>query len=77
MLLSIGLWFATAFFINSFTLLDFDWYEIFNRLVMNGTFWMTLLLLVVAVYAKDLYLYGLERDMNFQPYHILQEVRML
>lgn len=46
------------------------------RLMMNGSFWLTLLLLVTIIMAKDVYISGLERNFNFKPQHIIQEVRL-
>jgi hypothetical protein len=46
----------------------------FDNLVRNGSFWLSLLLIVAGVVAKDTYLYGIQRDMNFEPHHILQEI---
>lgn len=44
------------------------------RLMANGSFWLTLLLLVTIIMAKDVYISGLERNFNFKPQHIIQEV---
>ncbi len=40
----------------------------------NGSFWLTLIMLVLIVMAKDVYVCGLERNFNFKPQHIIQEV---
>jgi hypothetical protein len=40
-----------------------------------GAFWLTVLLLTALVLAKDIYVAGLERNFNFKPWHIIQEVR--
>jgi len=42
----------------------------------NGSFWLTLLLLVTIIMAKDVYISGLERNFNFKPQHIIQEIEV-
>lgn len=41
----------------------------------NGSFWLTIIMLVAIITAKDVYVCGLERNFNFKPQHIIQEVR--
>jgi hypothetical protein len=36
-------------------------------------FWLTLVLMVTVIFAKDAYVIGLDRNFNFKAYHILQE----
>ena len=48
--------------------------KVWNRLTGNTSFWLTVLLLVALVGAKDMYIGGLERNFNFKPWHIIQEV---
>lgn len=43
-------------------------------MVASGTFWLNLLVLLTIVVGKDIYVSGLERNFNFRPPHILQEV---
>jgi len=73
--LSIGLWFASAFFITEIIFFDYDWYKMFVYLTENPSFWLTVILITTAIIAKDLYLSGLERNFNYKPFHILQEVQ--
>ena len=47
-----------------------------NHLLHTGAFWLTVLLLVALILAKDIYISGLERNFNFKPWHIIQEVRV-
>lgn len=61
-------------FITSFRLLDYSFFMLFTRLLSNPSFWLTLLLLIVIVNAKDIYIAGLERNFNFKPEHIIQEI---
>lgn len=42
----------------------------------NASFWLTLIMLVAVIMAKDVYVCGLERNFNFKPQHIIQEVRV-
>ncbi len=48
--------------------------QVWLRLMNNASFWLTLILLVTIVMAKDIYICGLERNFNFKPQHIIQEV---
>lgn len=45
-----------------------------SRLLGTGAFWLTVLLLTMLITAKDIYVSGLERNFNFKPWHIIQEV---
>jgi len=74
---SIGLYFACCSFINSFLFLDYDFYQVWNHLLHMQAFWLTVLLLTLLIAAKDIYISGLERNFNFKPWHIIQEVRYL
>ena len=73
---SIGLYFACCSFINSFLFLDFDFYQVWNHLLRMQAFWLTVLLLTLLIAAKDIYISGLERNFNFKPWHIIQEVSL-
>lgn len=73
---SIGLYFAVCSFITSVVFLDFDFYQVWNHLLGSPSFWLTVLLLTVLIMAKDIYISGLERNFNFKPWHIIQEVRL-
>jgi hypothetical protein len=75
--LSIASYFATVSFITSFILLDFNFYQVWNRLLGNGSFWLTVILITMLVTAKDIYISGLERNFNFKPWHIIQEVMLV
>jgi len=44
--------------------------------MVNGSFWLTLLLLIVIIMAKDVYVCGLERNFNFRSEHIIQEIEV-
>ena len=46
----------------------------FLELVRNPSYWLTTILLSTAIIGKDLYLCSLERNFNYKPYHVLQEV---
>lgn len=73
---SILVYFASLYFITSFTLLDYNFYHVWSRLLQTGTFWLTLFLLVTIVFAKDVYFSGMERSFNFKPVHIIQEMEI-
>lgn len=74
--LSVGLWFTSAFFITFVIFFDYDWYMIFNYMTQNPSFWLTVILITTAIVGKDLYLSGLERNFNYKPFHILQEIEV-
>jgi hypothetical protein len=47
---------------------------VWNELLSTASFWLTVILLTVLMLAKDIYIAGLERNFNFKPWHIIQEV---
>lgn len=53
---SFGMWIMVAFVLATLILLDFEWFGVFQRLLLNGSFWMGLLFLVALHVVKDLYL---------------------
>lgn len=71
---SIISWFAAAFFISSFLLLDYNWYQLFKSLMVNGTFWLTVIYLVSIIAMKDIYIAAWFRCFRYTPLHIIQEV---
>lgn len=75
--LSVGSWFALAYMVTSVLILDYEWFEIWSRLMKNGNFWLGSLLIVVVVLAKDLYLCGLQRNFDPNSPQIIQELTML
>lgn len=64
-ILSIAFWFGIAFIATSFIGIDYDWYMIWTRLMVNGDFWLGLLLMVTVVMGKDIYLGAIWK--NFYP----------
>jgi len=76
-ILSISLWFASAFFINDVIFFDFNWFHIWNHLMYNGSFWLSILVLVLAIFTKDLFIRIAQRTIYPLPYQILQEIEML
>ena len=67
------------------TLLSFQFFYLFplfrlqlmNYLVMNSTYWLTVLLLVVLIVGKDLYIAGWRRSFKYTARHIVQEIESL
>jgi hypothetical protein len=51
---SIITWFAIGFGISSFTWVDFNWYGLWYRVMRDGTFWLTLLILTSLAFVVDL-----------------------
>jgi magnesium-transporting ATPase (P-type) len=73
-LLSVASWFALAYMITSVLVLDYEWYGMWSRLMLNGNFWLGSLIIVVVILAKDLYLCGLQRNFDPNSPQIIQEV---
>jgi Phospholipid-translocating P-type ATPase C-terminal len=72
---SIISWFATAFFISSFTFLDYNWYNLFHQINTNANFWLTVICLVTLILCKDFYINAWTRAFHPTPLHVVQEVR--
>jgi magnesium-transporting ATPase (P-type) len=72
--LSVGSWFVVAYIITNVLFIDYNWFHLFDKLTVNPIYWLTVLLLVTLITAKDLYISSLERYFNYKPYHILQEI---
>lgn len=73
-LLSILSWVAVAYAVDAVVLVDYDFYQVWSRLLSNGTFWMGLLILIVIINGKDIYVCGLSRSFDPRAYHVIQEV---
>lgn len=76
-ILSFIMWFVVAFFITSFTWVDYDWYEVFLYLTGNPAFWLSIFFMATAIIAKDLFICAWKRYFCFNPVHILQEMQLI
>mmetsp|Transcript_31689 Transcript_31689/g.43471 ORF Transcript_31689/g.43471 Transcript_31689/m.43471 type:complete len:1213 (+) Transcript_31689:256-3894(+) len=76
LVLTLLFFFATLFLITSVQALDSNFYQVWTRMTASGTFWLNLLMLLTIVVGKDIYVSGLERNFNFRPPHILQELEV-
>ncbi|KAJ1396679.1 hypothetical protein B484DRAFT_438800, partial [Ochromonadaceae sp. CCMP2298] len=76
MFLSILAYFGSVSFISSIVYLDPNFYDVWFKLMSNPSFWLSVLLLTTLVVAKDVYISGLERNFNFKPAHIIQEMEL-
>jgi hypothetical protein len=70
-----GMWLLVATIVSIAIDLDFEWHGLWPRIIVNGSFWLGLLLLWGIVIIKDFYLlmlkyYGFPSDSQ-----ILREVR--
>ena len=74
LLLSILMWFLVAYIVNSFTILDFDFFFIWNELLKDGVFWLALLVITCIVLVKDLIYQSFQRSLFPTPSQILQEM---
>lgn len=71
-----GMWMLVATIISIAIEIDYEWHGLWPRIMVNGSFWMGLLLLWVIIIIKDFYLlilkyYGFPSDVQ-----ILREVYM-
>lgn len=73
-LASVLSWWAIAYICTSVTLIDYEWYHIWNRLMYNGSFWLGMLLLVCGIIGKDILVEGLSREIAPTQEQIVQEV---
>jgi len=77
-LLSIGAWIACAYGVtdsDEYRLLDYDFYNIWERLLQSGMYWLNVLLLVVLISMKDVAIGALHRFVYFDSRLLLQEMR--
>lgn len=75
---SIASWFAVAVVINvSISLSSFDWYDVFQKIMRSGNYWLTLLWFVVLLCGWESYVDGARRAFYYEPKHVLQEVSVL
>ena len=74
LLLSVLLWFLVAYIVNSFTLLDYDFFFIWNELLKDGVFWLAMLVITSIILLKDFIYTTLQRLVNPSPAQILQEI---
>ena len=72
--LSILLWFVVGFTITSIVTLDYEWNEIWFKLLGQGNFWLGMIIIIYVIIGKDLYLNGLQRNFDPTSAQIVQEV---
>jgi len=73
--LSVASWFGVAALDNVILVVDFDFHGVFSKLMGNPTYWLSLVLMVTMVTAKDIYLSAAARNFNPTNLHVLQAVR--
>lgn len=71
--LSVLSWFACAYLVTSFEIVDYEWYQVWSRLMHNGNFWLGSLVIVVFIIGKDLYICGIQRSLRPNSSQIIQE----
>jgi hypothetical protein len=74
-LFGIIVFFASAIFINDSIMIDYNWFNIYNELLTNPNFYMTLVVIVTVAVAKDALLLGLQRNFCPSAEQIVEEVR--
>jgi len=74
---SVASWFGIAYLVTNVELVDYEWYQIWGRLMYNGNFWLGSLIIVFVVIGKDLYLCGLQRNFDPNSPQIIQEISLL
>jgi len=75
--LSISSWFLLAYMINIVIWIDFEFYMLWNKLLINPSFWLGLLLIVFIIFGKDLYMSALARYFHPTNAETLQSVRCI
>ncbi len=73
-IISIMSWFAIAFGVSMYLPIDFDWFYLYNRIMTDRTFWITMILVLVAVSVKDLTLLLFKKLFWYTPEDIIREV---
>ena len=71
---SIFLWYISAWGMTSFVSLDYNGYDCYYDLLLNPSYWLTVLLVVVIVLARDFFYKGYQRAFRPQLHHVLQEI---
>lgn len=54
LLLSVAVWFLVGFAVSSLLAVDFNWFQLFNRLLGENTFWSALFFVVILIFMKDI-----------------------
>ena len=73
----VSAWVALAFGVSYYMSLDFEWYNLFFRLVTDRVFWATCVLCVVAVTVKDFVLLVIKKEFYLSQEESLQELQYL
>jgi hypothetical protein len=76
-LVSLGAWYAVAFITAAYGFLDYEFYQTFNVLTANGTYWLIVWLLCYMIFMKDLLIWGWQRNFAFGSHHIIEEMELL
>ena len=71
---SISAWFGTAFGFSNLPMVDLNGYKVFDELVLNYSFWLTITIIVVGLLARDYFFKGWQRAFRPQLHHVLQEL---
>jgi magnesium-transporting ATPase (P-type) len=75
--LSVLLWWLTAFVITNAMVFDYNWYQIWPRLMRSGNFWLGLLVLVTIIAVKDIARAVIRRTDFYTNDDIVQEVNTI
>ena len=76
-LLSILLFFLSGLTITYNVDLDDNWFYVFDSLLNDGSFYLSVILITLVIVGKDLFLHTLDRTFNYKPYQIIQEIEYL
>mmetsp|Transcript_9092 Transcript_9092/g.13680 ORF Transcript_9092/g.13680 Transcript_9092/m.13680 type:complete len:1228 (+) Transcript_9092:73-3756(+) len=74
---SVASWFGIAYLVTNVELVDYEWYQIWSRLMYNGNFWLGSLIIVFVILGKDLYVLGIQRSFLPKSPQIIQEIYIL
>lgn len=75
-ILSVLSWYGIAALDSVIILIDYDFHGVFGRLLANPAYWLSTLLMVVVVAAKDIYISAAARNFHPTNLHILQAVSL-
>ena len=73
-IVSVGSWFATGIMMTSVMEVDFRGYKVYESLLNNYSYWLTLPLVLVLCGSRDFFYKGFQRAFKPQLHHVLGEI---
>ena len=75
-ILSIFSWFAVAYAISLYTVADFNYYHLWEKLLASGTFYLTIILVITVIFIIDLVKLELVKTIHGDKVSIVREMEM-